>query len=334
MVSSATDGAVTIRDGNWKIFDNMVRHSGASLYRNTTVTSMSFAKDDGSESKRQKYAVSTKLAGATTTNTDGYPISFDNIIVASPWQYSDIAAEDGIIKERIDEIPYTKLHVTLFASPFKLSAAAFNLSPGSKAPSSVYTTLNPRDRPKPGAEGVGSAGYYSISTLRTLLNPNTGRREYVYKVFSPDVVTPGFLSKMLGTEIPDTFTSSVETRGVAPISWYHPAWFHSYPIELPRVTFQDPIVGKGIYYTSGIESFISTMETSALMGKNVARLIADNHAGIRREPVVTEMGDFQGDAYTCQGYGGGSRGDDGSEGWGCLSREATLRMKKGEAGEL
>ncbi|KAG7149750.1 hypothetical protein HYQ46_001329 [Verticillium longisporum] len=46
-------------------------------------------------------------------------------------------------------------------------------------------------------------------------------------------------------------------------------------MEYPRITFQEPALGNGLYYTSGIESFISTMETSALMGKNVARLIAD-----------------------------------------------------------
>jgi len=30
-----------------------------------------------------------------------------------------------------------------------------------------------------------------------------------------------------------------------------------------------------VWYTSGIESFISTMETSSLMGMNVARLVVD-----------------------------------------------------------
>jgi prenylcysteine oxidase / farnesylcysteine lyase len=45
------------------------------------------------------------------------------------------------------------------------------------------------------------------------------------------------------------------------------------------VTFQDPIVGAGLYYTSGMESFISTMETNALAGKNVARLIVDDMLG-------------------------------------------------------
>jgi len=32
---------------------------------------------------------------------------------------------------------------------------------------------------------------------------------------------------------------------------------------------------ENLWYTSGIESFISTMETSALMGRNVAKLVVD-----------------------------------------------------------
>lgn len=46
------------------------------------------------------------------------------------------------------------------------------------------------------------------------------------------------------------------------------------------MTFQDPIIGPGLYYTSGMESFISTMETNALMGKNIARLIVDDILGL------------------------------------------------------
>jgi prenylcysteine oxidase/farnesylcysteine lyase len=43
------------------------------------------------------------------------------------------------------------------------------------------------------------------------------------------------------------------------------------------VTFEELELAPGFYYTSGIESFISTMETSALMGMNVAQLIVNDH---------------------------------------------------------
>ena len=51
------------------------------------------------------------------------------------------------------------------------------------------------------------------------------------------------------------------------------------------MTFEDPELARGFYYTSGIESFISTMETSALMGMNVAQLIIDDYLDVaEKEP--------------------------------------------------
>lgn len=91
-----------------------------------------------------------------------------------------------------------------------------------------------------------------------------------------------FYSRLFGVEVPDDFIGKPagSASGVSPISWYYPYVFWSYPKALPRVTFQDPILGPGLYYTSGMESFISTMETNALMGKNVARLIIDDVLGV------------------------------------------------------
>ncbi len=79
----------------------------------------------------------------------------------------------------------------------------------------------------------------------------------------------------MGHTVPSTFTG-----GSSPISWYKATVFQAYPKATPRTTFQDPIVGSGVYYTSGMEAFISTMETNALMGKNVARLIVDDMLGV------------------------------------------------------
>lgn len=64
-----------------------------------------------------------------------------------------------------------------------------------------------------------------------------------------------------------------------PITWVHQHRWNSYPYEYPRVTFERIRLDDGLWYTSGIESFISTMETSALMGKNVARLVVDGWVG-------------------------------------------------------
>ena len=80
------------------------------------------------------------------------------------------------------------------------------------------------------------------------------------------------------------------------ISWHYPYVWNSYPYELPRVTFEDPELARGFYYTSGIESFISTMETSALMGKNVAQLIVDDFSEVMdrmipQDPTIRKLGE-------------------------------------------
>lgn len=252
MVSFSTDSAVAVEGGNWKIFNSMIQHSNAVLYLNKPVTSITKALNHLKVAP--KYTIST---------TEDYPLTFDNVIIASPWQFSDITAGPDVLHTKIDEVPYTKLHVTLFTSSSRLHPGFFGLKDGKKAPSNVYTTLGKTEESKSGAEGVGRTGFYSISTVKTITNPHTQQREFVYKIFSAEVLTREFLSELFGRDIREKLT------------WYYPFSFWSSPVELPRVTFQDGGVGDGVWYTSGIEGFISTMETSALMGMNVARLVVD-----------------------------------------------------------
>ena len=89
----------------------------------------------------------------------------------------------------------------------------------------------------------------------------------------------------MGATVPSTFTG-----GSSPITWYNPHVFQAYPKTAPRVTFPDPIVGSGVYYTSGMEAFISTMETNALMGKNIARLIVEERHGGRITIDTSDLG--------------------------------------------
>jgi len=92
-------------------------------------------------------------------------------------------------------------------------------------------------------------------------------------------------------------TFSLATAGVSifntsardAISWYYPHVWHSYPYEYPRVTFEETELARGFYYTAGIESFISTMETSALMGMNVAQLIMDDYLEVMGRLKVQDL---------------------------------------------
>ncbi|KAI4859958.1 prenylcysteine oxidase [Hypoxylon rubiginosum] len=289
MVAMAPEGAMAVAGGNWRIFSHMVSRSNAHVSLNSTVTSIAKKLSSDPESGSPKYSVETKTTGATdNAEAEAYPVAFDDVVIATPYQFSGIDHDAGVIPHPVDSIPYVTLHVTLFATSYRFSPEFFNLDPAARVPTSVLTTLGADEEAKPGREGAGNAGFFSATLVKVVTNPKTQNTEYVYKIFSPDKVTPEFLSRLLGVQVPDTFTrdSSADADGeesettLDPISWYYPAVFHPYPQKYPRVTFQDPILGDGLYYTSGIESFISTMETSALMGMNVARLIIDDYLGI------------------------------------------------------
>lgn len=289
MVSMAPEGAVQVAGGNWQIFDNMVKRSSAAFHPDTTVTSITAQKNGDVDTTASKYTISTQKT-RSEDQAEVYPTAFDKVVVAGPWQYSGIEVAEDLIQPAIDEIPYVQLHVTLFTSPLKLSPSFFNLPPGEEAPTAVLTTMHPNDKAEPGAGAAGTAGFFSVTTHRVVTNPKTSGEEYLYKVFSPAVLDAAFLSKILGAQVPETITGRAGDGESEPISWYYPHVFHSYPVELPRVTFQDPILRDGLYYTSGMESFISTMETNALMGKNVAKLIANDLAGRDAEAGAGEKG--------------------------------------------
>ncbi|KAF1973608.1 prenylcysteine oxidase-like protein 1 precursor [Bimuria novae-zelandiae CBS 107.79] len=256
MVCLATNGAMSIAGGNWQIFAHMLDSSSSiSTHLNTTITS-----------------VSKQLDGTyNLTFSSGQVSSFDEVILAAPLQFSNLVIEPAP-KHTPDQIPYVRLHVTHFASPHKLDPSAFGLDSDKEVPEYVLTTL--QDGEEYGSKpNVGRAGFFSISIVSSGVNQfaSQTRSEYIYKIFSPHRIDREFLSRVLGLPISEKEAETGDVDGT--VSWINHWEVHSYPYEYPRVTFDELKLDDGLWYTSSIESFISTMETSALSGKNVAELI-------------------------------------------------------------
>ena len=319
MVCMATDGAMSVSGGNWQIFDGMLKASGAGVRLNTSVKGVQL-QDDG------KYTVQTLTSPDSGSLEQSEP-GFDAVVLAAPYQFAAIRTVPEPLYPP-SNIPYVYLFVTLFTSPRPLNPLMFNLGPVERVPSTVLTT-----KPNPAIR----LPFYSISTLRTVTNPKTNEREFLYKIFSPAPLKKQYLHALLNSSSPNrspstvvsseadtypdslqdptaddptpfTATAADDTKNIEDestfkediITWIYQKNWYSYPIEYPRVTFesttidlespspssssdpkaqnsaesQTPNKGK-IWYTSGIESFISTMETSSLMGMNVARLLVD-----------------------------------------------------------
>ncbi|PYI07515.1 Prenylcysteine oxidase [Aspergillus sclerotiicarbonarius CBS 121057] len=265
MVCMATEGAMSVEGGNWLIFDGMLKSSHADIRLNHTVTAIDWNANGPS---------------TLTFSAENQPeetLDFDEVVVAGPWQFSDITVTPPL-KKTPDEIPFVTLHVTLFSSPHRLSPKRFGLTePDAHTPETILTTL-PRGTDLGQSEaGVGPAGFWSISTLRTVVAPDsTEGTHYVYKIFSPERLTADFLQSILGLEHEQTLNrdAAIGDLSKRDISWFHEKIWRPYPFVYPRVTFEDPLLAPHIWYTGGIESFISTMETSALMGRNVAALMS------------------------------------------------------------
>ncbi|EEQ30568.1 hypothetical protein McanMca71_000729 [Microsporum canis] len=261
MVCMAAQGAVSVRGGNWQIFRGMAEASKAVLKLGSKVTSLK-NRDNSA------YTISYN----TKTNTTEEEV-FDNVVIAAPLQFSNIELEPTLNKP--DEIPYVKLHVTLFSSPHRLSPKYFNLPLSATVPETVLTTLPKGLNLGSRRDGVGPTGFWSISTLRKVQPPAKQKADvpdhYVYKIFSPEPLNAMFLSGILGLEGPTN--GSITDFSKSDISWSHEKVWHSYPVLYPRVTFEDIQLAPNLWYTSGIESLISTMETSSLSGMNVAALM-------------------------------------------------------------
>lgn len=261
MVCMAADGAMSIEGGNWRIFDHMVTSSGAVRALATKAHSITRLATGDLE-------IEANPSAADSVPGDTWRATFDEVILAAPMQFSGIEWADTVgLLHRPDTIPYVRLHVTIFTSPHLLDPKAFGLAPTDRVPRSLLTTTPSADGPKP--------EFLSISLLRDVVNPETGELEYAYKVFTLHRIRTRFLRKVLGlaAEQPDDDGDQELPR--EHVSWILRKVWNSYPRELPRITFEPTKLADDVWYTSGIESFISTMETSALMGKNVARLIVD-----------------------------------------------------------
>ena len=264
IVCMATDSAMAVEGGNWQIFDRMIEHSGANLLLNETVFEVS-------KQKNGTFIVSSY--GRTNTTNDAADLRLssslhDMVIVSTPLQFSNIKLAPAP-KAMPAKVEYVHLHVTLFTSPHNLSHEYFKVSSGSEVPEIILTTTNRNDESSP-------PPFFSISKLRKVSNPELAREEYAYKIFSHAPLEPQFLSKLLSFS-----TSAVNIQQISKddISWIHTKNWASYPYLSPIISFDGPQLDKGLFYTSGIESFISTMETSSLMGMNVAKLILE--AGVR-----------------------------------------------------
>lgn len=279
----APQGAVAVSGGNWRLFDGFAIHGANRIHLDTPIDRI---KKNITSGKYTLGSTEKKSAAADFFS------EFDEVVIATPYQFSNLQVKPAL-SSTPNSVPYVTLHVTLFTSRHLLSPAAFKMVPGARVPLVVLTTLPDDEDPGHKTPYAGNAGFFSISMLRPITNKKTNTDEYLYKIFSPVPVTPNFLAHKLGiSKIPN----SIAEFDKADVSWIYQKVWKSYPVEFPRVTFEQTRLAPNVWYTGGMDSFISCMETNALMGMNVARLIVDQWTGKKTaespSPIVAKSLEF------------------------------------------
>ena len=236
----------------------MLARSGANILLNSTVESVT-SQQNG------RYRVQHSTTSWTSSRDDNHSSIFDDVVIATPLKHSRISLVPGL-PPILEDVEYVHLQVTLLTSPHKIDPSYFDLEPGTETPEVILTTLSDCR--------ANQLPFFSISMLQKVVNPQISppRQEYAYKIFSDKAPSFNFLYRLFGNQ---TATQEEDIDGEN-ITWIERKSWLSYPRLKPRTKFIGPrLDNAGLWYTSGIEPFISTMETSSLMGMNIAKLIAN-----------------------------------------------------------
>ncbi|VDC01974.1 unnamed protein product [Peniophora sp. CBMAI 1063] len=170
-VSLAATGATAIKGGNWKVFDQFVKRSGAKLYLKDKV-----------ETVKKVNADTWLLRSASGTRR------YNSIILAAPAPLAGLELPG----EPLTPVDYVNLHVTLFTttSPHA-NPEYFGYKPGSKVPETILTAK-------------GTAEFNSMTYHGRLKDADGVPLEppqWVVKIFSMEKVEDAWIEKLFGHEV-------------------------------------------------------------------------------------------------------------------------------------
>nr|GAT47321.1 prenylcysteine lyase [Mycena chlorophos] len=229
--SLAPTGATAVDGGNFQIFEQFLNRSTANVFLKTSVQS-----------------ITANSSGKWIVASDRGSQSYDAIILAAPWQSTDIALPEEIT---IPKQPYVHLHVTLFSTNLSsLPAKSLNLPASTKIPPMLLTTHE-------GARNGGKEPEFNSLSYHGKISDS----EWVVKIFSKQRVSDEWLSKMFDGQV----------------GWVYRKEWDAYPVLPPTASFPQIKLADGLYYSNSFEPFISTMETETISSRNIVDLLLEEH---------------------------------------------------------
>ncbi|KAF5355736.1 hypothetical protein D9756_004026 [Leucocoprinus leucothites] len=174
LCSLATDGAAGVEGGNFQIFEEFIKRSGASVNLNTTVTSILPKRDS------QNWTVTTSQGRQDYTA----------IILAAPFHSSDITVPQAI-SQKIPKQPYVRLHVTLLTTTLEYpNPEYFALSPSAKPARMMLTTYE-------NVRKEGKAPEFNSLSYHGLIQEG----EWAVKIFSRQRISDEWLAEVFNDQV-------------------------------------------------------------------------------------------------------------------------------------
>jgi len=238
--SLAADGGVSVSGGNWQIFEQFVKRSGAQVFLNTEVLGIERLSDHG-----------------WTVVTAKERRNYDAVIIATPYHTSHISLPVDL-SSLIPPQPYIHLHVTLLTTTAATpNPEYFGYKPGSRTPTMVLTSFDGA-RQGGNAPEFNSLTYHGPATFaKNETHDKQQTNEWVVKIFSMERISDEWLSGMFQNEV----------------GWVLRKEWDSYPVLPPTTVFPPVKLDDGLFYVNAFEPFISAMETETLASRNVVDLL-------------------------------------------------------------
>ncbi|KZT56023.1 FAD/NAD(P)-binding domain-containing protein [Calocera cornea HHB12733] len=186
--------------------------------------------------------------------SSGTKASYDHVVLAAPLHLSPYTLPSNL-SSSVPQAPYVHLHVTLLVTSTPgAKPEFFNLPPETALPDMILTT--------------SKKGREAVKAFNSLSYHGATAGGWVCKIFSMQPLSDAWLDAAFGS---------------SNILWTYRKEWDAYPYLLPTPAEPSPYapmqLGKGLWYTSGWEPWVSTMETQSLAGRNVAELIVEGAWG-------------------------------------------------------
>ncbi|KAJ1990791.1 hypothetical protein H4R33_001600 [Dimargaris cristalligena] len=261
MITSAAK-IYQIGTGNQRIFEKLAQASEATIKLNTAVTTITKITGVGGG---VQYTVATSGSSAVAT--------FDAVVMASPPNtYTDAPIvwnninANSYFKTLAPVVDYKTVHVTFVVGRVNPSAF-FNMPFPSMGllPISIYTPQS----------AVSRVPFTSLSINRVLTTSET------FDICSaisgtPSDVDPYAIHTVTKLFSPTALTNAQLNQFYSFRLWTYKTSFQAYPELVSRAPEDFPpfTVDENLYFPNAFEPFVSTMETSIVSSKNIAKLVA------------------------------------------------------------